>query len=131
MQIYFIQAESGPVKIGTSASAHSRLTTLQTANHEHLTLLGLMDGGEVEEAAWHRRFSHLRIHGEWFEPGADLLAAIDLACARDDPPSGWYEAWAPHFLPCTPPHLRDEKWRAAALRFCPDLLSDAPPHPGW
>jgi len=74
-KVYLIrQGESGPIKIGTSTDVESRLASLQTANPEPLHLLRTFDGDERIERAIHGRFAHLRLRGEWFKPGAELLA---------------------------------------------------------
>lgn len=79
--VYFIQAGvSGPVKIGRSAHPEGRLRFMQTANHERLTLLGFVPGGEEAERMWHGTFAHLCIAGEWFRPAEELLRAIFDAC---------------------------------------------------
>lgn len=79
--IYFVQAgDEGPVKIGTSKFVNERLATLQTHSPYPLRLIGTIEG---DEAKIHARFSHLRLHGEWFRPGDDLLEFIN-----DEVPSG-------------------------------------------
>jgi hypothetical protein len=76
-EVYFIQAgDGGPIKIGISDNVPLRLNTLQTAHHETLRLLSRIPGGESDEAALHEQFAALRIRGEWFRPGAELLAHI-------------------------------------------------------
>jgi hypothetical protein len=75
--VYFIRAEpSGLIKIGTATKPRARLKLLQTGSVEVLALVAQLHGGKQVESAWHARFKHLRRIGEWFEPGADLLAAI-------------------------------------------------------
>ena len=76
-QIYFVQAASGPIKIGfvKKAMVH-RLKDLQVGNHEVLTLIGWKLGTVSEERALHVRFRHLRIRGEWFRPAPELLALV-------------------------------------------------------
>lgn len=73
--VYFVQAGSstGPIKIGYSINLKKRLDDLQTANHEQLTLLGVIPGcGLVDETKIHQQFSPLNIHGEWFYPAKPL-----------------------------------------------------------
>ena len=36
----------------------------------------MMDGGAEKERELHERFAHLRIKGEWFWPGEELLHFI-------------------------------------------------------
>jgi hypothetical protein len=42
-----------------------------------LELLKVIPGGHEVEAAWHKRFAHLRRHLEWFDQTDELLDAID------------------------------------------------------
>jgi hypothetical protein len=77
-RIYFIQmgGNEGPIKIGISVNVAARLSGLQTASPEVLNLLGEFPGGEEAERIMHAWFDHLRIRGEWFRPGKELLAFI-------------------------------------------------------
>lgn len=77
--VYFIQAASGPIKIGRAADARVRCAELQTGSHEELVLLATLKGGRVVERELHRRFAEHRIRGEWFHPHADILAHIAAA----------------------------------------------------
>lgn len=45
-------------------------------NATPVELLAWHTGGQVAEAVMHRRFAHLRLDGEWFFPGQELLAHI-------------------------------------------------------
>jgi hypothetical protein len=74
MRTYFIQAGSGPVKIGISGDVTRRMGLLSTATHELLCLLGSIDGDH--EVSLHRRFATDRIRGEWFRPTKALLAFV-------------------------------------------------------
>jgi hypothetical protein len=77
LAVYFIQAGvGGPIKIGCSADAASRLATLQVGNPEALRLLATAPGGFAEEATLHARFAAHRLTGEWFRPTLELLAFI-------------------------------------------------------
>lgn len=72
--IYFIQAgEAGAIKIGLAADPSGRLMQLQTSSASPLRMLRTFDGGRELEAALHRRFARLRLHGEWFKPDEELL----------------------------------------------------------
>jgi hypothetical protein len=82
-KIYFIQAASGPIKIGTTKKrAQRRLEELQIANHETLTLLATIPGDQQTEVKLHEQFKHLLIRGEWFRPGEDLLSYITTASSE-------------------------------------------------
>lgn len=73
--VYFIQVgEAGPVKIGTTRDPKKRLQILQCANPDVLELRLAVP--EADEAIFHRRFSHLRIRGEWFRFDGSLRAFL-------------------------------------------------------
>jgi hypothetical protein len=75
--IYFLQSpEGGPVKIGTSLRLSSRLKTLGKEQGQALQVLGITKGEQRREKELHGRFAHLRIQGEWFQPGPELLRFI-------------------------------------------------------
>ena len=75
--IYFIQSgEKGPIKIGFARDPEKRLRHLQGANPCELALLKAVHGDVGGEKRLHAQFAHLRIRGEWFEPGDDLLDYI-------------------------------------------------------
>ena len=76
--IYFIQfGEGGPIKIGTSINVPLRLMQLQSHYTEDFTLLSTIEGGPIEEAKLHQRFSHLRYgHTEQFRPSEELIDFI-------------------------------------------------------
>jgi len=76
-RVYFVQAgEGGPIKIGTSDKVPDRIAKLQTANPHKLSLLGTVAGDEEIERALHARFASIRLEGEWFRPGRELLDFI-------------------------------------------------------
>jgi hypothetical protein len=76
--IYFVQAGgAGPIKIGISVDLAARLRQLQDNNHERLRLLRSIKGTDAQEKLIHRRFSHLRVRGEWFRSEPELLSFID------------------------------------------------------
>lgn len=81
--VYFVQqGNSGAIKIGCSKNPNQRLEHLQTAHSEPLRLLTCAPGTQQQERALHDRFAHLRVSGEWFRPGDDLLAYIRLVTDR-------------------------------------------------
>lgn len=87
--VYFIQAASGPIKIGRAADARVRLAEIQTGSHEELVLLATVPGGRVVERQLHQRFAEHRIRGEWFAPAADILAEIERARNIGSIPGGF------------------------------------------
>lgn len=74
--VYFIQANGGDVKIGKSANLESRVRTLRCSSSASLVVLGVCPNSGDLERSLHRMFQHLRVSGEWFRPGADLLKWI-------------------------------------------------------
>jgi hypothetical protein len=75
--IYFIKRPNdGRIKIGTSVRLVDRLKQLACEFGEGLAVLAVVDGHKDEERSLHRRFAHLRVVGEWFEPGDELLGLI-------------------------------------------------------
>lgn len=75
-QVYFVRAGDA-IKIGFSINSAGRIAGLQTSNHESLELLGTMPGTERDEQRLHAMFQHLRLRGEWFTAGPDLLRYIE------------------------------------------------------
>lgn len=73
MTVYFIQAGSGPVKIGWSANVPRRLVKMQADNHELLTILALVAGDQSVEASFHERFAQHHLRGEWFVAAPEIL----------------------------------------------------------
>lgn len=68
--IYYAERE-GMVKIGCTRAVGQRMQALRTS------LLATEPGSYELEAERHAQFDHLRIAGEWFRPGAALMAHID------------------------------------------------------
>jgi hypothetical protein len=75
--IYFVRADHGIIKIGTTKNLSVRLFDLCAENRQYLGVLAVMDGERPEEQALHERFAHLRLHGEWFSPTQELLDFIE------------------------------------------------------
>lgn len=76
-QVYFIQAETGPIKIGVASDVRKRLGNLRGASPVPLTLLLSISGGPMAEYSFHHKFRAHRLHGEWFHPHPDILAEIE------------------------------------------------------
>ncbi|HYE20939.1 MAG TPA: GIY-YIG nuclease family protein [Tepidisphaeraceae bacterium] len=83
--IYFVQdSRTFDIKIGHAADVASRVSSLQTGNPGRLVILLAIPGDEPQERALHRSFCGVRVHGEWFRPGPDLLKLIIReACAAE------------------------------------------------
>lgn len=84
MTVYFIRAIGGhgPIKIGESDSVPERLALLSSSSPFPLEVLATLPGGSSEERQLHGVFAPVRLHGEWFEPTASLLALVELARQR-------------------------------------------------
>jgi hypothetical protein len=78
LSLYFIQAESGLIKIGQSENPHARLKALQQGTAETLALLKIIPPSptRLTERQIHQKFQHLRVRGEWFRPGPELIDFI-------------------------------------------------------
>jgi hypothetical protein len=74
--IYFVGSPEGPIKIGTTIRLSERIKSLVNDYGEWLQILGVVDGSYSREKELHAQFSHLRIGGEWFRTGDDLMAFI-------------------------------------------------------
>lgn len=75
--VYFIQAATGQVKIGTARCVQNRLSGLRTMSPVGLTLLATTEGGRTIEAVYHARFAEHRLHGEWFEANPAIMSEVD------------------------------------------------------
>lgn len=72
--VYFIQGEANLlVKIGVTNDLRRRMRTLSLQGGQKLRLLGHSEGSYGLERKLHERFAKLRVIGEWFRPGADLV----------------------------------------------------------
>lgn len=75
-QVYFLHAPSVHlVKIGVSGDPERRFSEIGLISPVPVVVWAVVDGGHDVEADYHRRFSHLRHHGEWFHATAELLNA--------------------------------------------------------
>ena len=75
--VYFIQGEiTGRIKIGFSNQIDKRIQTLQ--NSEPLRLIHVIPNALSDtESSLHKKFSHLRVLGEWFEGTEELIQYIN------------------------------------------------------
>ena len=89
--VYFIQCcdNAGYIKIGYTTThvragqLHTarealalRMSSIQSSCPYPLKALGVTSGDPREERFLHARFASLRVRGEWFSPGLDLIAFI-------------------------------------------------------
>lgn len=75
--IYFVQhPESKAIKIGYTQGFGARRQKLEQDQGTRLDVLGVAEGDRKTETGLHARFKHLRIRGEWFQPGGELLEHV-------------------------------------------------------
>jgi hypothetical protein len=75
--IYFVQLESGSIKIGFTDNLEQRLSGLSRHYGSPVSLLAAIPGGLERESEIHDRFAHLRFgRTEQFRPALDLLDFI-------------------------------------------------------
>lgn len=73
---YFIQDESGNIKIGKSINPERRLAINQVGNASRLTLLLYIFGNKEKQL--HQKFNFYRIRkSEWFKPNKQLKRYIE------------------------------------------------------
>lgn len=95
MYIYFVRAGSnGPIKIGVASNVDKRVETLQTGNHQKLTVITVIkcrDKSDAyhKESTFHKMFEHKRIRGEWFHGDIRInlinqLSEVDRAGLEND-----------------------------------------------
>ena len=72
---YFIQNESGLIKIGRTNNLKVRLRSLQVGNAHTLKVLGVTD---IKEREVHKKFVTSKIRGEWYQDSPELQRYIHL-----------------------------------------------------
>jgi hypothetical protein len=84
-RLYIARRPDGALKIGISDNPNRRVKALSSAAGVRIELLADVVGGEVLEAALHRKFAAHRILGEWFKPALELQQLVLLLqCLRDE-----------------------------------------------
>jgi hypothetical protein len=74
MSVYFIQAKShSAVKIGIAVDVEKRCKEIQSAHHEELTIIRILDGYRETENWLHCYFADKRIRGEWFTFSEEMM----------------------------------------------------------
>lgn len=100
--VYFIQVENeGPVKIGWTRNLLNRFQTIQTCNHEVLTLLAALRGNRKLEREMQAKFRAYLIRGEWYRPSSDLRSF--LSEQPDGIAASFNEAWEGDCADCESP----------------------------
>jgi len=73
--VYWIGGDTGPIKIGWSKEPEKRLKQFQPGSPIELKVIHRVAGTYNDERRLHNELSNERLHGEWFERGAALMAA--------------------------------------------------------
>jgi hypothetical protein len=82
MPVYFIEAKGADrIKIGFATDPRTRGGIIGAGKHTFcpfpIEVIRIISGDRKVERAWHRRFDHLRAHGEWFDADDELREAIE------------------------------------------------------
>lgn len=74
--IYLVLSpQTATIKIGRASDWQHRMVSLRGSNGGPLEVIGLLRGvSPIEELLLHDRFSHLRLHGEWFKAEDEIFA---------------------------------------------------------
>lgn len=77
--VYFVRARGmGDIKIGKSNHVGTRVKSLWSGVSRGVDLVACYPSDITHEIELHREFEHLRLCGEWFRPGAELLTHLEL-----------------------------------------------------
>jgi hypothetical protein len=85
--VYFMQSAGGSVKIGTTKNLPRRLSDLQRASGNSITVIRQCPGSRPTERWFHERFAEQRGIGEWFVFHPDMLT-VDPPQEADLRPTG-------------------------------------------
>ena len=78
--VYFVFCESAQrVKIGIASDLERRTKAIATQSPVEVRLLGAITGNQATETKIHRKFNHLKHHGEWFDMTPELARYINFA----------------------------------------------------
>ena len=77
MTIYFVRA-GDRIKIGITGEIKGRLAKMKSDSSVPLELLGSRVGGLGAERALHVKFAAHKVHGEWFQATAEIVAEASL-----------------------------------------------------
>lgn len=76
--VYFIRSETGAIKIGFSRNPSRRIRAMKTTSPDRLTEMVIVPGSIGAETWLHEKFARHRLHGEWFNPDAEILEFVSL-----------------------------------------------------
>lgn len=74
--VYFLRS-NGLIKIGLTTDLPKRIAALKTASANVIELIATVAGDRQLEMKLHKRFAHLRQHGEWFAENDELKGFIE------------------------------------------------------
>ena len=75
--VYFLEAAfSGLIKIGIASHLDSRVSSIQSAAQEPISLIGHIPGNRDLEKFLHGVFEPMKHHGEWFYPHWTIYSVI-------------------------------------------------------
>jgi len=75
--VYFLLGrKSKRLKIGHSFHVPSRVKALQSSSPEELVVIKTIPGSQQLETRLHKKFAHLRLHGEWFRATTEIMEYI-------------------------------------------------------
>lgn len=77
--VYFLKC-GDKIKIGKAEDVRKRMAGIQTSSPDIVECLGVTTGGVREERRLHKKFSHLRHHGEWFVDATEIREFINKNC---------------------------------------------------
>lgn len=115
--VYYIACtETNRVKIGfTAGDPMDRLRALRTGAPTHIRLMAMHWGTQKEERKLHKKFDHLRLHGEWFAMAEDLAMHMFGIC--------WMEA-----AHCSHQGQKAPAWAKVALETLQEGCDPLPDH---
>lgn len=100
---YFIRARGiGDIKIGKSNQVRARFKTLFTGASRGLDILACYPAAASHEKELKDEFEHLRLCGEWFRPGVELLTHLQLIGVNT---SNFTDTVPAHFMRHSPERL--------------------------
>lgn len=88
-QVYYAERADGLIKIGSSINPVARCKGLKA----ELLAVEAADASFERERVAQVRFKHLRVEGEWFNPGPDLIAHM-ATLVRNEPIVRKANRWA-------------------------------------
>jgi hypothetical protein len=70
--VVYFAAIAGAINIGYSSNLDGRMKSLQIGSPDVIRLVAVLPGDRILERRLHKKFSHVRLGGEFFKPGPVL-----------------------------------------------------------